>query len=144
MDLKQYRKKLVGNEQERAVSPVIGVILMVAITVILAAVIAAFVLDLGSGLQDSAQAGASVDNDGGDPVTVTVESLSNADKVEIRDSSGGVQAEMDSVGQSVDASTTSGDNDLSTVPSSGDSFSVVAVFEDDSGSNTIATFEVDT
>ncbi|MFP8957158.1 type IV pilin [Natrialbaceae archaeon A-CW3] len=32
----------------RGVSPVIGVILMVAITVILAAVIAAFVLDLGS------------------------------------------------------------------------------------------------
>ena len=33
--------------QERAVSPVIGVILMVAITVILAAVIGAFVLGLG-------------------------------------------------------------------------------------------------
>ncbi|TYL37584.1 type IV pilin [Natronococcus pandeyae] len=40
-------KKLLGNEEERAVSPVIGVILMVAITVILAAVIAAFVLDMG-------------------------------------------------------------------------------------------------
>ena len=40
-------EKLVGNEEERAVSPVIGVILMVAITVILAAVIAAFVLDIG-------------------------------------------------------------------------------------------------
>ena len=42
-------KKLVGSEEERAVSPVIGVILMVAITVILAAVIAAFVLDIGPG-----------------------------------------------------------------------------------------------
>ncbi|WP_252698285.1 type IV pilin [Natronosalvus vescus] len=40
-------QKLIGDEEERAVSPVIGVILMVAITVILAAVIAAFVLDLG-------------------------------------------------------------------------------------------------
>ncbi len=36
---------------EEAVSPVIGVILMVAITVILAAVIAAFVLDMGSSLK---------------------------------------------------------------------------------------------
>lgn len=35
------------EEGERAVSPVIGVILMVAITVILAAVIASFVLGLG-------------------------------------------------------------------------------------------------
>lgn len=36
-----------GTDEERAVSPVIGVILMVAITVILAAVIASFVLGLG-------------------------------------------------------------------------------------------------
>lgn len=42
-----FAKKLIGNEEERAVSPVIGVILMVAITVILAAVIAAFVMDMG-------------------------------------------------------------------------------------------------
>lgn len=49
MDLKIIQQKLVGNDEERAVSPVIGVILMVAITVILAAVIAAFVLDLGPG-----------------------------------------------------------------------------------------------
>ncbi|WP_254766872.1 type IV pilin [Salinilacihabitans rarus] len=44
----QFAKKLIGDEEERAVSPVIGVILMVAITVILAAVIAAFVLDMGN------------------------------------------------------------------------------------------------
>ncbi|MFA9515720.1 type IV pilin [Halopenitus sp. H-Gu1] len=37
---------------DRAVSPVIGVILMVAITVILAAVIGTFVLGLGDDLQD--------------------------------------------------------------------------------------------
>lgn len=47
MDLKKYRQKLVGSNDERAVSPVIGVILMVAITVILAAVIATFVMDIG-------------------------------------------------------------------------------------------------
>lgn len=41
-------------DDDRAVSPVIGVILMVAITVILAAVIGTFVLGLGSGLQTTA------------------------------------------------------------------------------------------
>ncbi|SEH16154.1 flagellin N-terminal-like domain-containing protein [Natronorubrum sediminis] len=54
MDLKEYQKKLVGDEDERAVSPVIGVVLMVAITVILAAVIAAFVMDMGDDMGDSA------------------------------------------------------------------------------------------
>ncbi len=40
-------KNLFKSKEDRAVSPVIGVILMVAITVILAAVIASFVLGLG-------------------------------------------------------------------------------------------------
>jgi len=44
MKSKRHEK---AESPERAVSPVIGVILMVAITVILAAVIAAFVLDIG-------------------------------------------------------------------------------------------------
>lgn len=41
--------KMFKTDDDRAVSPVIGVILMVAITVILAAVIAAFVLGIGPG-----------------------------------------------------------------------------------------------
>jgi flagellin-like protein len=41
-------------ETDRGVSPVIGVILMVAITVILAAVIGTFVLDIGGSLSSSA------------------------------------------------------------------------------------------
>jgi len=45
-------KKLL--DQDDAVSPVIGVILMVAITVILAAVIATFVLGLGDNLSNTA------------------------------------------------------------------------------------------
>jgi len=56
-------QKLVGAEEERAVSPVIGVILMVAITVILAAVIAAFVLDIGPGDADP-NAAVEVDGNG--------------------------------------------------------------------------------
>jgi len=55
-----------------AVSPVIGVILMVAITVILAAVIATFVLGLGDQVSNSSpQASFSFDYDGTDTLTVT-------------------------------------------------------------------------
>ncbi|WP_331232886.1 type IV pilin N-terminal domain-containing protein [Natronorarus salvus] len=52
-------------EEERAVSPVIGVILMVAITVILAAVIGTFVLGLGDDVNaaPSAQLSFQVDDD---------------------------------------------------------------------------------
>ena len=64
MNPQSIPKKLVGSEDERAVSPVIGVILMVAITVILAAVIAAFVLDIGPGdATISAAADVSVEGD---------------------------------------------------------------------------------
>lgn len=48
-------------EEDNAVSPVIGVILMVAITVILAAVIASFVLGLGGSQQETPQASFSWD-----------------------------------------------------------------------------------
>jgi flagellin-like protein len=47
MQLIQTLKTTVSGDDDRGVSPVIGVILMVAITVILAAVIATFVLGLG-------------------------------------------------------------------------------------------------
>lgn len=56
IDGKTIARKLVGSDEERAVSPVIGVTLMVAITVILTAVIAAFVLDIGPGGEDAPQA----------------------------------------------------------------------------------------
>jgi len=57
---------------DRAVSPVIGVILMVAITVILAAVIGTFVLGLGQNVQSTPQASFSFDfNDTSQNVTVT-------------------------------------------------------------------------
>lgn len=52
--MKYISDKTEDEETSRAVSPVIGVILMVAITVILAAVIGAFVLDLGSNVSDTA------------------------------------------------------------------------------------------
>ena len=65
------------NTDDRAVSPVIGVILMVAITVILAAVIGTFVLGLGDSLGDSqpsAQLGVSIDAPaGGSAGNITLE-----------------------------------------------------------------------
>jgi len=65
---------------EKAVSPVIGVILMVAITVILAAVIGAFVLNLGQGLQQTApQASFSFDYNGSTNVTITHQSGDSID-----------------------------------------------------------------
>jgi len=59
--------------EDRGVSPVIGVILMVAITVILAAVIGAFVLGLGDQASNTApQASFSFDYNNSDPGNVTV------------------------------------------------------------------------
>ena len=52
------------RENEDAVSPVIGVILMVAITVILAAVIAAFVFGMGSNVQSTKTVGLNLQKDG--------------------------------------------------------------------------------
>jgi len=49
-----------ASSDQRGVSPVIGVILMVAITVILAAIIASFVLSFPSSLGDSVSAGADI------------------------------------------------------------------------------------
>jgi flagellin-like protein len=60
--------------EDRAVSPVIGVILMVAITVILAAVIGTFVLGLGDQVSESApQASFSFDFNDSNGVNITHE-----------------------------------------------------------------------
>ncbi|WP_077152240.1 type IV pilin [Halorubrum tropicale] len=61
-----------SNADDRAVSPVIGVILMVAITVILAAVIGTFVLGLGDQLGDTApQASFTVQDVDSTNITIT-------------------------------------------------------------------------
>jgi flagellin-like protein len=49
----ELKRLFTADEENRAVSPVIGVILMVAITVILAAVIGTFVLGLGDQVQQT-------------------------------------------------------------------------------------------
>jgi flagellin-like protein len=87
MDLKDALKSFAGGNEGRAVSPVIGVILMVAITVILAAVIGTFVLGLGdrvSQASPNANFGFSYGTDAG-----------NADSVEItHDGGDGVEYEQ--------------------------------------------------
>ncbi|AXR80730.1 type IV pilin [Natrarchaeobaculum sulfurireducens] len=97
-----FQKKLIGDEEERAVSPVIGVILMVAITVILAAVIAAFVLDLGGSVGEEAQAGVSmeVDESGGeDELSIEITSMGNSDYVTF----GGIASELEDKDEPDDA-----------------------------------------
>jgi flagellin-like protein len=88
MQVKQTLKEFVSGN-DRAVSPVIGVILMVAITVILAAVIGTFVLGLGDSVQQNAQAGVSFSQEATDTedeftVTITVNSVQRADSMEYR------------------------------------------------------------
>jgi len=62
------------RDDESGVSPVIGVILMVAITVILAAVIATFVLGLGEQISDTAPSATftyDYDDSGANTLTIT-------------------------------------------------------------------------
>ncbi len=71
------------EQDEKAVSPVIGVILMVAITVILAAIIGVFVLDAGSDVSDTTpQAQFSIDY-GEDNATLTHEGGDDVDSDDV-------------------------------------------------------------
>ncbi|MDT8356905.1 MAG: type IV pilin N-terminal domain-containing protein [Methanomicrobiaceae archaeon] len=69
------------HENEEAVSPVIGVILMVAITVILAAVIAVFVFGMAGEVQSTKSIGVSVKLDDAD-VVITYQGGSDANSVQ--------------------------------------------------------------
>lgn len=89
----------------RAVSPVIGVILMVAITVILAAVIGTFIIGLGDNIETNVQAGATVNEiPSDDRVAFAFNSNQNADYLEltVTDEQGqSVVYELGSVGSKV-------------------------------------------
>lgn len=96
--LKQIRESFSG--ESRAVSPVIGVILMVAITVILAAVIGTFVLNLGDNVGNQpVNAGANVEfSPGSDEIQVThltEQSEETELHVRIEDTSGNVVTDVD-------------------------------------------------
>ena len=72
-------KKGSFTKGEDAVSPVIGVILMVAITVILAAVIGAFVFGMGGGVSKTYTVGVTAAQTGSDTIDVTFQGGSDAD-----------------------------------------------------------------
>ncbi|WP_144920857.1 type IV pilin [Halorubrum salsamenti] len=73
-----------SNAEDRAVSPVIGVILMVAITVILAAVIGTFVLGLGDQLGDTApQASFTVETVNNSSITIAKTAGQDIDKSDL-------------------------------------------------------------
>jgi len=74
-------------DADRGVSPVIGVILMVAITVILAAVIGAFVMGMGQNVNENVNAGAEIQatnsTSPGGNITVTWIEKGNAKKLNV-------------------------------------------------------------
>jgi flagellin-like protein len=70
---------LTADDENRAVSPVIGVILMVAITVILAAVIGTFVLGLGDQVSETSPSAQWDWDESGDTLTLTHESGDSID-----------------------------------------------------------------
>ncbi|WP_255168497.1 type IV pilin [Natrononativus amylolyticus] len=126
-----FAKKLIGNEEERAVSPVIGVILMVAITVILAAVIAAFVLDMGQSQSGTANAGVSISESGGD-YTIQLTDSGNSEYVVlsgVSEGTGDCHADSDSFGE--DAGDCVLENVGDSATTSNPDGSVVAVAGDD-------------
>ena len=134
MDLKQL-----FNDDD-AVSPVIGVILMVAITVILAAVIASFVLGLGDSQQQTPSASFEFDYDSdatGDTLTITHnggDSIEDA-RISIVGSSSSLSASWP------DSEVTAGDS-VTVDPSSGETVTVVWTDADEETSSTLAEYEV--
>ncbi|CAP15275.1 type IV pilin [Halobacterium salinarum] len=90
----------IPDRDERGVSPVIGVILMVAITVILAAVIASFVLGFGGSVNETVQAGADVSENGDGTATVTWISEGTASELEVSVEGVDGNVTLDQVGDS--------------------------------------------
>ncbi|WP_049894148.1 type IV pilin [Halogranum rubrum] len=109
------------NKEDRAVSPVIGVILMVAITVILAAVIGTFVLGLGSNVSQNAQAGVTFSQDSAtNDVTITINSIQRADSFTVK---------VDGTDQSLGTFAGVGDTHTVSTPTDGAKITVIASYE---------------
>ncbi|WP_423745274.1 type IV pilin N-terminal domain-containing protein (plasmid) [Haladaptatus sp. SPP-AMP-3] len=121
--------------ETRAVSPVIGVILMVAITVILAAVIGTFVMGLGNNVSKNAQAGVSFDQVNDTQVDVQLTSLGNVqDAANFSIKSSGCGDDGSPFTEVGDVASVTGCN------GSGDKITVVA--EINGNENVVATYEL--
>ena len=130
-------------DDDSAVSPVIGVILMVAITVILAAVIGTFVLGLGSNVQsapttqfsfdyNSGATAVDITHDGGDSID-PANLIIDADNRETWDTLGGETSE---------SSVKSGNSVTGVSVSSTDTVRVIWNPQEGDTSQTLATSEV--
>jgi flagellin-like protein len=136
--------------EDRAVSPVIGVILMVAITVILAAVIGTFVLGLGDQVSESApQAQFSFDlNTSADELTITHDGGDSIPSDEMNITGGGNDVQWDesngiSTAYDVSAgnSTVVGDDTGEASVTSGDTIRIVWSSPNSDKTATIGRFE---
>ena len=111
----------IKNRAESGVSPVVGVTLLIGVTVILAAVVGGFVLDLGNNVQENPQAGVSFDQDAtSQEVSVQVISMENADFLNVTtDGSGTIDgsetATLDAVGQVATVSDLSPGDDITVI-----------------------------
>lgn len=87
MKLPEYTQQTLGDIQERAeeagISPVVGAILMVAITVVLASVLMVVVTDLAGNASPEPQASVYI-TDTPEGVELTLYSVSNAESIEVR------------------------------------------------------------
>lgn len=124
---------------EDAVSPVIGVILMVAITVILAAVIGAFVLDLGGNQERVPQASFEFNQDSGGDVTITMQSgeAINANQLSTDPASGSVTAWSSKYSE-----VTAGNSVTVSGANPGETIRVIWTSESGETSSTLAKYEV--
>lgn len=130
----KIQQKEANDDSERAVSPVIGVILMVAITVILAAVIGVFVLEFGSSVSDSpptVQFDMTVDSDNNAKILHEGGDVFEADSVSITNNESEYTFESGSV--------SAGDEYNSFNVSDGDTVRVV--WESDNGEKSNILFE---
>jgi FlaG/FlaF family flagellin (archaellin) len=100
---------------------------MVAITVILGAVIASFVLGFGDSVSENVQAGASIDvDDSNDNVTVTWVSSGTAESLEVNATSLGTAETISTTGGSVTLSSISDGEQVTVTAIKGDQRTVVA------------------
>ncbi|AXG08643.1 type IV pilin [Haloplanus rubicundus] len=121
---------------ESAVSPVIGVILMVAITVILAAVIGTFVLGLGDQVSESApQASFSFDFNDSDGVDITHEGGETLEKGNLNVSNSSASVAMNFPEDTVTAGDTAQHTNIAP---SGETVRVIWINPAGGGTNTIA------
>jgi flagellin-like protein len=130
----KIQQKEANDDSEKAVSPVIGVILMVAITVILSAVIGVFVLEFGSSISDlppTVQFNMTVDSDNNAKILHEGGDVLEADSVSITNNESEYTFESGSV--------SAGDKSNSFNVSDGDTVRVV--WESDNGEKSNILFE---